>query len=528
MTGARTATAVHRTRLLYGAVVAVLGVAAVVRFSQLGAQSFWVDEIGVTQVADSEGLLGAIRDLGPYEPPLSYVAVRVALHLPVGFETAARIPSAVFGIVEVGALMLVAREASRRWAVTLLAGSLLAVAPFAVRYGQEARYYTAFSAVALVTWWLLLRALRTGTRGWWIGYGVSVGVLWLTHPFTPIVVVFQAVAVAIVLVWRRRHGRMTAGVLWSFGRSVLLGVVVAAPWYLFGATAWLGSDTRYVINDPGTFRVVLDLDLYKRAAEWLLGNTGNVTVLVVLLALAALAAPWVSTRRLRWTAAGALAYALAFLTVLVPLANLGGTYVAFRRVELLVAPMVLAAAVAAVGLGDRVAALARRPALAVPVGAGVGAILLAVSAMATVDYYDGEKTNYRGLASAVADAPDDVTVVIGPVTPAWAPRIRRYLGFQDVGDQQVEVYRVGEPVASITQTGSSCTVLWITGVDPANSEFETTPLNDLSRLAPIAGDASLGEFVLPWYVSTSCAPDAEAFDRQRAVVSGLAPGITQQ
>ncbi len=95
--------------------VAIVVVALFLRFYGLGSQSFWIDEINVTSFVKSGHLFSDLRDRGgPFEPPLHYLAVIAALHLPFGFETAARIPSALFGTLEVLALILLTYEATRR------------------------------------------------------------------------------------------------------------------------------------------------------------------------------------------------------------------------------------------------------------------------------------------------------------------------------------------------------------------------------------------------------------------------------
>src|SRR4249919_1830873 len=181
------------------AVAVIVGVALALRLYDLGAQSFWVDEISVASFVRSGHLLTDLRDRGgPFEPPLHYLGVLAALQLPIGFETAARIPAAFYGTLEVLALMLLTREATGRRIPALVAGGLLAVAPFAVRYGQENRYYTTFSALALLTWWLWLRAVRTRTRGPWVGYGLVAALLLVSHPFAPLVLVIQGLAVLVL------------------------------------------------------------------------------------------------------------------------------------------------------------------------------------------------------------------------------------------------------------------------------------------------------------------------------------------
>ena len=147
----------RRARL---AIVAIVLAALALRVARLGHESFWIDELNAVHLARSGGVLHAVRSFGPFEPPLSHLLVAVSLKLPFGAETAARLPMALFGAVEVLALYLLARELTKRISIALLAAGLLAVAPFSVRYSQEARYYTMFSALQLLSWWMLLRALR--------------------------------------------------------------------------------------------------------------------------------------------------------------------------------------------------------------------------------------------------------------------------------------------------------------------------------------------------------------------------------
>ncbi len=105
------------------------------------------------------------------------------------------------------------------------------------------------------------------------------------------------------------------------------------------------------MNPSGQFAVPLDTDLFKRGAEWLLGNAQDFTVLVGVLVVLALAAPLLARGRERVVAAATLAYVLIFVLVLVPLARALGTYFAYRRIESLVAPLLLLVAVALVAGG---------------------------------------------------------------------------------------------------------------------------------------------------------------------------------
>ncbi len=342
------------------AIVAVVLLAAAVRLFRLGEQSFWVDEINVLSFVRSGHLLTALRARGgPFELPLHYVAVWAASFLPLDFETSARLPAAVFGTLEVLALMLVARRLTARIDVTLLAGLLLAVAPFAIRYSQENRYYTTFSALALLTWWLVLRAIDRRTTGAFLWWGVGVGALVLAHPFAPLVVVAQLVT--IVVVERRATaatGRgATDGLAEGFRRAVARGRRRRTLDRL--GTVPLDSRCRGRSELPAQRRVVGTGPTRRgppEARRPVAARQRRSLDAAVGAARRSLSSR--SSRRGSPPARGRLgcgSTSSAFLLALVPLARALNTYLAMRRIEFLVPELVLLAAIGIVGIGDRIA-----------------------------------------------------------------------------------------------------------------------------------------------------------------------------
>jgi hypothetical protein len=307
-----------------------------------------------------------------------------------------------------------------------------------------------------------------------------------------------------------------------------LALVLAAPWYLWGATRWipdLRDGKSYSLNPPAQADVQLEPDLFKRTAEWLLGNSPRVTPLVVLLVLAVLAAPFVTRGRDRRVAAWVMAYTFGVFLILVPLATAMGTYFAFRRIESLLPPLMLLAALTLVGIGDRIEGREtardsprRRAALVV---AGVAVVLVvAVSAVATVKYYRSEKSDYRALARVVAGAPADSLVVIGPVDTRWVPWIKSYLDWKDVG-RPVKFLVAGRPAPGLPFNGED--VVWLTGSPPTAPGMETIALNDITRMQVIAGDRSVRQAILPWFVSTSRPVTRAELDAERDSMMTLPP-----
>ncbi len=98
-----------------------------------------------------------------------------------------------------------------------------------------------FSAFVLLSWWLLLRALRLRTTWSWVWYGVIAAAMQLTHPFAPLVLVIEAGVVA-VFAWRARRTDALRPLLRGYAIAVLLGFILVLPWYAYGA---LGLGLRH-------------------------------------------------------------------------------------------------------------------------------------------------------------------------------------------------------------------------------------------------------------------------------------------
>jgi 4-amino-4-deoxy-L-arabinose transferase-like glycosyltransferase len=497
----------------------VVLVALFLRVYALGSQSFWIDEINVTSFVRSGHLFSDLRDRGgPFEPPLHYLAVFAALRLPFGFETAARIPSAFFGTLEVLALILLTREVTNRRLTAIVAGALLAVAPFVVRYSQENRYYVMFSALSLLSWWLLARAFRVRGRGPWVAYGAMAAAMQLTHPFAPLVLIIQALVVAF-FAWRARKAKAAGPILRGYGISIVVGIVLILPWYIYGASDWIdgiANGKSYGFNPEGRYSVPIDTALFTRFGEWLLGNSTRPTVLVITLLVLVFAAPLLARKRDRRVALFALGYTVGFVLVLVPLARAIGTYFAYRRIESLVPPMLLLVAIALVALVERLVQLHVDRRVAYAIGGVATAAIVALSLAATISYYGTEKSNYRAVARAVHDAPADRTVVVGP--SAFPPLIRAYLHWKGV-DRDVIFILAKQPPPPIPLTAGGIT--WLTGASPNQPDMTTLPLNNLDQMQVIAGDSSGPLVIVPWFVSMSNPQTTNDFNRQATVVAGL-------
>ena len=103
-----------------------------------------------------------------------------------------RLPSVLLGtaLVPLGYALGV-RTVGR--AAGLVAAAILALDPYSIFYGTEARAYAAVAFFAALSTLCLLEALRTERKGWWVAYGSAVLAVLYTHYVGFFVVAVQAV-----------------------------------------------------------------------------------------------------------------------------------------------------------------------------------------------------------------------------------------------------------------------------------------------------------------------------------------------
>jgi mannosyltransferase len=164
------------------ALIAVTAVGLLLRFYQLGDESYWFDEIYTLYDAG----LGVGRDWTRVTLSLSntgYIALAAAWIRVVGTgEAATRALSALCGT---GCLVVMYRL-GREWVdrrTGVLAMALMAVSEFQIHYAQDLRFYTPLLLVSLLSFLYFRRAVRGGGVGAHLLYALFalLGVYTHTH-----------------------------------------------------------------------------------------------------------------------------------------------------------------------------------------------------------------------------------------------------------------------------------------------------------------------------------------------------------
>lgn len=178
----------------------ILCLAAGLRFYDLGAESYWYDEIYTVSMAqETLSQLLAVKELN--WPPAYYALIHFWVQLFGTTEFATRALSASAGLLAVPGLYLIGRELFGE-SVGLLSSFLLALSEFQIYYAQETRFYSLFLLATLSSLYFYLQLLKTGQKRALLVYGLSSLLLVFCHTFG--VFVLAAQNLHFFLNWKKR------------------------------------------------------------------------------------------------------------------------------------------------------------------------------------------------------------------------------------------------------------------------------------------------------------------------------------
>jgi 4-amino-4-deoxy-L-arabinose transferase-like glycosyltransferase len=367
------------------ALVALVAVAAALRFTRIGHQSFWLDEsftVDLVQRPFGDMLSGVARTEST--PPVYYVLAWLWAKLSGHGEAGLRSLSALFGTLTVPVAWRAARELFTP-RVGLVAAALVAVNPYFVWYSQEARAYSLLVLMAALSLLFFVRALRERTPRAFALWALVAALGLCTHYFAA----FLLVPEAVWLLWVTRD---------------------RAAWAAAGAVAAVGAALAPLAlhqRAQGHTSFIADLSLWRRVSDLpkklVTGELGTPTPLIGPLAgLVAAAAVVYAVRK--WRERELMLLGLTAAAALVPLAMAlaGADYLLDRNVIALYMPLVVSLA-AGLGAGR--------------LGLAGAAVICAVALVVNVEVATDTKLqrdDWRGAAAALGRATGPRAVVVTP------------------------------------------------------------------------------------------------------------------
>lgn len=186
----------------------IIGLAAALRFCDLGGQCFFHDEIFELHVAkNSIPYIFRAISAAPVHSPLNQLISHCFLYFGHS-EFILRLPAAIWGVLGVWVIYLAGTCFFNR-RVGLLGAFLLAISSYHIRYSQEARMYALLVLATLLSQYFFWRVLRQGGRRYALGYILSTTLALHTHLFAVFVLAAQVIFVGLrrLLFGRTRENR---------------------------------------------------------------------------------------------------------------------------------------------------------------------------------------------------------------------------------------------------------------------------------------------------------------------------------
>lgn len=234
---------------LLGLLVLLLAGAAM-RAPTLGKKSFWVDEVITAEVSGGGIARGIEYARGDVTPPLSYVWTGLAAKLGKS-EAFIRLPSCLFGLLGLAAMVWVGGLVLERPAGGWAAGALLLLSPFHVFHSQDARMYSAFIFFTLLAWgceyafwngWQRKERLDRRAMLWLAAWALATLANFYTTYFAFFVVGGQGLHV-LYRFWKHRMQLQR--------RQLGLGWIVAAAAVVLGYLPWVPASLAFLGRSLG-------------------------------------------------------------------------------------------------------------------------------------------------------------------------------------------------------------------------------------------------------------------------------------
>jgi 4-amino-4-deoxy-L-arabinose transferase-like glycosyltransferase len=216
--------------------LALTALAAALRLSTLGLQSFWFDEAFTPIHVLHTSLITTLKAVVHTEntPPLWYAIEWLDWRVLGSGEVALRLPSALAGIATVPVAWAIGAElGTRRTAIACAA--LVAVNPLFVWYSQEARAYGLFVLASALALLFFLRAERDPTPRRMAAFALAGALALLTHYFA----VFLLIG---MVLWLAREPALRRASLGAVAALVAVGLALLPLIAAQGGhgTQWIG------------------------------------------------------------------------------------------------------------------------------------------------------------------------------------------------------------------------------------------------------------------------------------------------
>ncbi len=360
----------------------VLVLAFALRLIALGDRNFWYDEAfsaifaqqGIPAMVESTIVPDETTRAPEIHPLLYYITLNGWISILGASAFAIRLLSVVFGVATVYAVFLLARALFDA-RTGMIAALIAVIAPFHIQYSQEARMYALMGLLLMLATWAFVQAYRESeTRiawGWWIGFGVIAGLAMHTQQLSA----FYLAALG-VIPFAARHSKRIIGMI----AGTVAAFLIYLPWILVAFAQFERVTANYWIPVPNAARLLLTLRSLL-VVNLDIPAPGSLIGLAIALLLLIFLMVQVIMRRNRQSTSERAALYFALWMFAAPILALWG----FSQVRPLYIDRALIGS--ALMLYIALAWLVAKAKLPRPIQIGVGALLIAASAIGLLTHY---------------------------------------------------------------------------------------------------------------------------------------------
>jgi len=225
--------------------IVILLLGFVLRLYDLGKESLWYDEAKGIEELNQPSLSSMLKEKIEYHITPPFYQTFFYFWMKLGkSEFWARLPSALFGILSIYFIFALTSYIYNK-KVGLIAAFILAISRINIYYSQEARVYSFFVFVAIISYYLFLLAIDNKQRKYYTFYLISLIVLLYTH-YYGIFIVFSQL---LYLIWINRK---RLNLIKKFLLVYLISFFSFIPWLIvyFNTTPMVEELTHGRISMP--------------------------------------------------------------------------------------------------------------------------------------------------------------------------------------------------------------------------------------------------------------------------------------
>jgi len=230
----------------------IIFIGSLLRFFNLGSESFWRDEIMAVNESSNDSLKHIISNrLENGHSPLYFIFMHYWISAFGKRELWVRFPSAIFGIASILLIYFLAKELFDT-KIGLLSSFFQAIGAIDIIYSQEARMYSALSFFAILSTFFLIKILKYNkyqAKFYWLGYFISLSLCLFLSPAGTLILISQSIYIFFI---KKKHKEIS--------RKLILYILLIS--FLYAPLFWIMARNNKLAGEhvyPHNFRGILEL-----------------------------------------------------------------------------------------------------------------------------------------------------------------------------------------------------------------------------------------------------------------------------